>query len=146
MTGDLRQVIRELLQEELAHLRGAGHTAPPREEAVSLTTDTELAAFVRRLMQLAQDPGARAEIEAGRHVFRLGTPAATPLRADTPRGTAPGAAAPPARFERGLVTEREIARLPDGTRSITLGKHARLTPLARDELGRRGIRMERTGS
>ena len=68
---DLRTVIRELLAEELAKVRGAMKTASAapgvRDEEVSIASDAELDAFVKRLLSLAKDDHARADIEAGRH-------------------------------------------------------------------------------
>ena len=141
---DLRGVIRELLAEELAKLRagagGHGGTEPrppAREEQVSIRSDAELAAFVERLVALMKDAGARAEIESGRRVFRLAHGAS----ATVPRARA---AAPAARFERGLVTEREVQALPAGTAELHAGKRVRLTPLAKDLLRARGIVIRRS--
>ncbi len=136
---DLRSVIRELLAEELAAIQGEASAPTPdvREEDVSIDTDEALGAFVKRILELAKDDAARAEIEQGRHVFRL-------VNAAPPQGAAPQAA--PARYERGLVTEKEIAKLPAGLTAIEAGKRVRFTPLARDELRRRGIKIERTRS
>ena len=146
--GDLRALIREVLTEELARLRDGTPTAAPgiTEEAVTLRTNADLDAFVRRLMALAADSRARAEIEAGRHVFRLAAAPAVPPAAHQPRAPSPAAAPAPVRFARGLVTEREVAALPDTQRAISVAKSVRFTPLARDELRRRGIRIERTSS
>lgn len=128
--SDLRAVIREVLQEELARLRG-GIDSTPRvtEEAVVINSNADLQAFVQRLMSLAADGRMRAEIEAGRHVFRLASAPSAPIQAHQPAAPAPAAAPPPVRFERGLVTEREVGRLPDTQRSIQVGKSVRFTPL-----------------
>ena len=156
---DLRGLIREVLAEELARLSPGGAAAAaarpqPTVEVVRIRTNADLAAFVERLLTAAQDGRLRAEVAAGRRVFRLadapgagagaGAPPAPPAHAHRPLAPPPGAAAP-ARFERGLVSERDIAALPAGARSVVLGRQARLTPLARDELRRRGIAIERTG-
>lgn len=143
--SDLRSLIREVLQEELAQMRAGGPPAAPqiREETVSLRSSADLQAFVRRVMALAQDGKARADIEAGRHVFRLGAAPAAPADAFQPRTPSPAAAPAAIRFDRGLVTEREVAALPDGQRAIQVAKTVRFTPLARDELRRRGIKIER---
>ena len=149
--NDLRALIREVLADELATLRrGECVTAAPqvREEVVDLRSSADLNAFVRRIVALSQDGRVRADIEAGRHLFRLGqSAAAVPLTsaggAYEPRGVSESAAPSPVRFERGLVTEREVAALPERQRSITVAKSVRFTPLARDELRRRGIRIER---
>jgi hypothetical protein len=46
-------------------------------------------------------------------------------------------------LDKALITERDIAAL-SGARVLRIGKGARLTPLARDEARRRGIRIERS--
>jgi len=140
---DLRSVIRELLAEELAAIQGEAAAPPPavRAEEVSIDTNDALGAFVKRILELAADDKARAEIEQGRHVFRLapGARVAAPSARSAPK-------AAPARYERGLVTEKDIAKLPAGIAAIEAGKRVRFTPLARDELRRRGIKIERTRS
>lgn len=139
---DLRNLIREVLAEELAGLKtGEGHRPAVTEERVAIRSDAELAAFVRRLLRLAQDGQKRSDLEAGRYVFRLanGADAAHP-GAGTSTAGRPGLV----RFETGLMTEKDVARLPEGLASLSLGPNVRLTPLARDELRRRGISIERT--
>ena len=46
-------------------------------------------------------------------------------------------------IERGLLSERQVDRLPRGTARVRLGRNVRMTPLARDRLRRRGIAVER---
>lgn len=147
MNGEaIRLLVREVLGEELARLRagrGSGSAPRPRvrEEVVSIASDAELAAFVARLVELARDSEARREIAEGRHVFRLGRPAvAGPER----RSASPAAPlSRPVRIEAGVVTERQVDALPEGTTGLVLGKAARMTPLARDRLRARGIAVER---
>lgn len=150
MRDELRSMIRELLAEELAAAgvrSGRSGAAPKRqirEEFVSIGSDADLTAFVRKILDISKDGKARAEIEAGRHVFRL------------QRGGAGGAqtayappavmAAAPVRFDRGLITEREITRLDDNVSIVQAGKRVRFTPLAQDEMRRRGIKIERAKS
>jgi hypothetical protein len=111
-----------------------------REETVSIASDAELARFVARLMELARDGEARREIAEGRHVFRLGRDAGDAARA----AQSPAAPAPRAvRIEAGVVSERQVDALPDGTTALALGRAVRLTPLARDRLKARGIAVER---
>jgi len=145
MGDDLRLVIRELLAEELAKVRtemaGSASSNRVREEEVSITSDSELAAFVRRLLTLAKDGRALAEIEAGRHRFRLRQGA----RSD-PSPQSGRSATSSVRFEKGLITERDIAKLPEGLASVQAAKQVRFTPLAQDELRRRGVKIERTAS
>jgi hypothetical protein len=47
-------------------------------------------------------------------------------------------------FEKGLISERDIAKLPAGLASVQVSKRVRFTPLAQDELRRRGVKIERT--
>ncbi len=143
--SELRDLIREVLAEELGRMGAAPQERPQiTEELVTIRSNADLAAFVKRLLRAAQDGRLRADIEAGRHVFRLAdTASPAPVQAHMPHAPTPGAC-PPVRFERGLVSERDVASLPAGTRTVRLGKTARLTPLARDELRRRGIEVERS--
>lgn len=149
--SDLRGLIREVLAEELARLRSGEGDTRVREEVVTLRSNADLQAFVQRIVALAQDGRSRAEIEAGRHVFRLAPGGATagaapPMVAHQPAAPAPTAPPATVRFERGLVSERDIAALPEEQRSIRVGPSVRFTPLARDELRRRNIRIERAKS
>ena len=145
MVEELRGVIRELLAEELARVRAEMGCKPAtpgvREEAVSIASDQDLETFVKRLMALATDPKARAEIESGRHRFRLGGDAQTSAPAAPSQA---GGATP--HFDRGVVTERDVGKLPPGLTTVRVSKRVRFTPLAKDELRRRGVTIERTSS
>lgn len=146
MMSELRHLIREILAEELGRLKGAEPSAPSvTEEQVMIRSNAELDAFVRRLMTAAQDGRLRADIEAGRHVFRLGSGGAAQFQAHQPMAPVPQSHGP-IRFERGLVSERDVASLPQDLQRIDVGKTVRFTPLARDELRRRGIKVERASS
>ncbi len=145
MNGEaIRTLIREVLGEELAKLRserGGGSPRPRvREEAVSISTDSELAAFVARLLDLARDSEARREIAEGRHVFRLGrSSTGASLRKASPAAPQPRTI----RIEKGIVSERQVDALPAGTTELAVGKSVRFTPLAKDRLKARGIAVER---
>jgi hypothetical protein len=148
----IRSLIRELLGEELARLRnegllgpGSGGASPRvREEIVFIRNDTELAEFVRRLSEMLKDGRSGEEIRQGRRTFRLASSGSNPAEAATRRQGAPAPAAI-ARFERGVVSERQIEALPPGTTRLMVGKAVRFTPLARDRLRQCGIAIERTG-
>ena len=155
------ELIREVLAEELVRLRSA-----VREERVRIADDTDLAAFAKRVLAVADDRRAREALESGRLVFRLdagaGSAAGTAGRYDSwdgrvRNGREPGAvaASSPATvstqgsaghtetIESGLLSERHVDRLPRGTARVRLGRGVKLTPLARDRLRRRGIAIER---
>ena len=46
-------------------------------------------------------------------------------------------------IERGLLSERQVDRLPRETTRVRIGRNVTMTPLARDRLRRRGIAIER---
>lgn len=151
MVQDLRQIIRSILVEELADhgVNPAGRRSPEvREELVSIRSDRDLARFVERILHLARDAHARADIESGRVVFRLdqstrgnqspGPGRYGPLRHETAGRTE--------NFSRGLITESRVHQLPSDVKVISLGKSAVLTPLAKDAVRQAGIKIERTKS
>ncbi|NMM43636.1 hypothetical protein HH303_04045 [Rhodospirillaceae bacterium KN72] len=147
--SDLRSMIREVLREELSALKGGGAFAPQvREETVSIGTNADLQRFVARILELSKDAGSRAALESGRHVFRLGHSGGLGAAPSVAMGSpaAPNPAATRVQFDKGLVSEKAIADLPDGTRVVRAGKTVRFTPLASDELRRRGIKIERAKS
>jgi len=113
---------------------GAGFTTRdvPRDvEAVSLRTDAELDAFVRRLLHLFENPKHRADLRAGRLRFRL-----VPQRAA-------GGARPAHRIEQGAVTEAAVRAAAQAGARLVLGRRAVLTPLARDRARAAGVEIEK---
>jgi len=143
MTQDLRQIIRDILVEELAAsgVKPAGSRNPGvREELVSIRSDQDLARFVKRLMSMAGDPRSRGEIESGRLVFRLDKAGS---RASVHAGGGRPSAASTHDFASGLITESHIHRLPEEVGKVRLGPGAVLTPLAKDALRQSGIKIER---
>jgi hypothetical protein len=156
----LRLLIREVIAEEVAAVKaarpGAGppaapaapsppHPAPARsaapgpdrqEQRVRIAGDADLAAFARRVLELAADPARRRAIEAGIYPFRLqAAPAAAAGRA---------AAGPSVRIAEGVVTETMVGKLAPGTARLELGPGVSITPLARDAARRLGIAIERS--
>lgn len=137
---EIRAIIREVLAEEIASLR----CPATREERVAIASDSDLARFVARLLDLTNDAELRREISEGRYVFRLGNAnAARPEARQSRTPAAPSSRA--VRFDNGLVTERHVDSLAEGTRTISVAKGVRFTPLARDRLRSRGINVERSG-
>ena len=160
MDTNLRTMIRDVLAEEIGKAKAQGllPSAPgaapkprQREEVISVRSDSDLAAFVARLAEILKDGRSREEIDRGRWVFRLGAFAAGSSGVGVPMppvgpGASPAAPAPStARIDAGIVGERQIEGLPEGTTRLAVGKSVRFTPLARDRLRLRGIAIERTG-
>lgn len=98
---------------------------------VSLDTDADLDAFVRRVLKLADNPKARQDLIAGRVRFRLA-------------GRAAGAATTAVhRVEKGAVTERAVAEAARLGARIVVGRRAVLTPLARDKARALGVPIDK---
>ena len=136
-------LIREVLAEELARIardKAPSGSAPSsvREEHVTISSDADLQAFARQVLKHAADPKAREDIEQGRLQFRLagGT-------AQAPRNNEPVSLGSETTIETGIISERQVDRLPKDTKKLRITKHVRLTPLARDRLRHRGISIER---
>ncbi|MFZ5789119.1 MAG: hypothetical protein ACOY3L_00320, partial [Pseudomonadota bacterium] len=126
--------------------------APPRPadrrtviEEVALYTDQDLAKFVRRLIQLLDDPADREAVRAGRHLFRLkrARPAApgagglgAPANAARPVGTVE-------RVAQGVVKESTVIAAAKAGARLVVGKGVVVTPLARDKARQLGVQIER---
>jgi hypothetical protein len=153
----LRSLIREIIRDVLP---GGLPGSPPAAETVNLSTDEDLAAFVKRLLDLG--PDEREEIRSGRKRFRLAAPSAagvpgvpgvpgTPGISGVPSALAgradetgrPRAAAAVRRIERGAVTERVINAAAQAGERLVLGRGAVLTPLARDRARASGVPIEK---
>ena len=141
MNDELRALIREVIRDVLP--KGL-----PVTETVNLSTDEDLAAFVKRLLDL--DPDQREELRSGRKRFRLASasmalPGSGPgpgsgLGSDA--GPGPGAS-PVRRIERGAVTEAIIEAAVRAGERLVLGRGAVLTPLARDRARASGVQIEK---
>jgi hypothetical protein len=130
---ELRQMIRDAIAAELGPDAGRRQLArEPRDEIVSIGSDEELAQFVRRLLDMADDLRTREDIRAGRLRFRLA--AGVGQRSEVQQAP---------HVERGVVSEKQVDALSEGTQVLRVGKGVRLTPLARDRLRARKIKIER---
>jgi hypothetical protein len=134
----LRDEIRAILREEIAALRGNAASPAPQVERVRIGSTAELNRFAQELVQRAASPDFAARVARGEVTFELSEAAVI----GAPIVTGP-ASTPPGTIDKTLVTERDIAGLGEGVRSLRLGPRSRLTPLARDEARRKGIRIER---
>lgn len=122
MSNELRSMVREVLRDVMAN-----HAAPATAaiEAVRISNDHELAAFVAR----AIEPATAEKIKSGKLRFTLA-------------GVATQAAAAPAGMMSGVITEQKIGKLDVGA-ALVLGPGAVLTPLARDKARKLGLKIER---
>ena len=113
---------------------GLAHSVRERVEAVetvSLRTDADLDAFVKRLLRLFENPQRRDALRAGRLRFRLAAAAG------------PGSVQPAHRVDKGAVTEAMVRQAARAGARLVLGRRAVLTPLARDRARAAGVEIER---
>jgi len=136
---ELRALVREVIRDVLPN-------GLPVTETVNLSTDDDLAAFVKRLLDL--DPDQREKLRSGQKRFALGGTPAAPV----PAGAAPisgngaeraGESTPTLRIERGAVTEAVISQAARAGQRLLLGRGAVLTPLARDRARATGVQIEK---
>lgn len=129
MAQELRSMVRDVLRDVMATRTQPAGAAT---EAVRIANDSDLAAFVARIVE----PATLERIRAGHLRFTLG--------AGTGAGSGAGAALPslPSEVLTGVVTEQKLDRLA-GARTLVLGPGAVLTPLARDKARKLGLKLER---
>jgi hypothetical protein len=99
-----------------------------RVDTVRITTDSDLDSFVRQLLRLFENPKTRADLRNGRLSFRL---------------AAASSATAPHRIDSGAVTERHIVDIAASGGSLTLGRKAVLTPLAREKARALGVSISK---
>ena len=140
--SDIRAMIRDILRDELSKARqyeeGAAHQA--HSEVVHVANDADLNRFAKRIASMARDPHQLTAIENGSRVFHLGDSRPQVNYSDP---AAPRQLHRTPDFEKGLVTEKHIVALDDDVQVIRIGQSVCLTPLAKDELRRRRIKIER---
>jgi hypothetical protein len=136
----LRDLVKSVIAEEVAAIRGPKVESAAPEERVTIAGDADLAAFARRVLSLASDPATAKEIAAGRYPFRLDRPAAQHT-ASSPQATTP--AAQSHRIESGVVTESTLNKLPRGLKRLLLAPGVTVTPLAKDRARTLGVTFER---
>ena len=128
---ELRALVREVIRDVLPQ-------GLPVTETVNLSTDEDLASFVKRLLDL--DPGQCEELRSGRKRFTL----APSVPAGAPQGAErAGETTPARRIERGAVTEAVINQAARAGQRLVLGRAAVLTPLARDRARASGVQIEK---
>jgi hypothetical protein len=145
LRAEVRAVLRDVLPAALLGAAGPGATPDPAagvaEERVTLRTDADLDAFVRRLLTLVENPAHLAELRAGRRRFTLAPAGTGAVPGGHPGGGAESGAVH--RVERGAVTERQVKAAAEAGARLVVGRRAVLTPLARDAARARGVHVER---
>ena len=136
---ELRALVREVIRDVLP--KGL-----PVTETVNLSTDDDLATFVRRLLDL--EPDQREELRSGRKRFRMPEISSVSPAPSVAAGAANGAerageSTPVRRIERGAVTEAVVTAAARAGERLVLGRGAVLTPLARDRARASGVPIEK---
>jgi hypothetical protein len=101
-----------------------------RADTVRIGSDADLDAFVRNLLRLFENPKTRADLRNGRLTFRLAGATRSPGGSTR-------------RFDRGAVTERQVAELAESGTTLVLGPRAVLTPLARERARALGLTIQK---
>jgi hypothetical protein len=129
------------LQPGESHIHGVrrpGRAAQPpagpgsSRQAVRLSTDEELHAFVLQVLRLADNPKRRRDLLAGRLRFTLATGSG-----------GQGEPSVTQRVDKGAVTERAVIAAATAGARLVLGPRAVLTPLARDKARALGVPVEK---
>ena len=139
---EIRKIIRELLLEEIASINKESVSLDQKttsEVIVSIRTDEDLMKFVKKILNIVRETDGFSNIENGDIIFHLDVPSSANLnsRSCTSHPTSN-------KIEDGLITEYDIAKLDENITVFQVLKNAKLTPLAKDELRKKGIKMERT--
>ncbi len=141
----IRDEIRAIVREELAAL--ASETNLPVVETVCIATSADLMHFACNLLARVEEPGFAMRVQNGALRFELSISEPVSLPSYSPSGSSSStyrAAAPKPVIHKTLVTERDLAALANGQQHLRISRESRLTPLARDEARRLGIRIERS--
>ena len=138
--AELKEEIRNLLREELSLMKDEFKLSQTTVEHVVIRSNDDLMAFVHNILGRAADASFVRQIKDRTLRFELskqlsmGTDSFTDRNLDNKKYVS---------IDKILITERDIGKLDSAEKAINIWKSSRLTPLARDEIRRRGIKIER---
>ena len=138
--AELKEEIRNLLREELSLMKDEFKLRQTAVEQVAIRSNDDLMAFVHNILGRAADASFVRQIKDRTLRFELskqlsmGTDSFTDRNLDNKKYVS---------IDKILITERDIGKLDSAEKAINIWKSSRLTPLARDEIRRRGIKIER---
>tara|TARA_B100000212_G_scaffold251329_1_gene192433 strand:+ start:8283 stop:8708 length:426 start_codon:yes stop_codon:yes gene_type:complete len=137
--SELKDEIRNVLRQELMLIQQEFKSIKPRVEHVNINSSDELMDFVRELLNRAEERNFVDQIKEGGLRFEISEKVKTGnLKSDPNLNVRKQAS-----ISKMLITERDIGNLEASEKTISIWKSSRLTPLARDEIRRRGISIER---
>lgn len=139
----LREEIRTILREELASVIEARML--PDIQRIKIENSHDLNAFARLILEKMSNPKFAEQLKSGQVMFELDDQATTYRTMHT----IPASVAKPTQksvptINKNLITEADIANVSAG--NVLVPRSARITPLAKDEAKRKGVRIERTDS
>ena len=137
--SELKDEIRNVLRQELMLIQQELKSIKPRVEHVNINSSDELMDFVHELLNRAEERNFVDQIKEGSLRFEISEKVKTGnLKSDPNLNVRKQAS-----ISKMLITERDIGNLKASEKTISIWKSSRLTPLARDEIRRRGISIER---
>ena len=137
--SELKDEIRNVLRQELMLIQQEFKSIKPRVEHVNINSSDELMDFVHELLNRAEERNFVDQIKEGGLRFEISEKVKIGnLKSDPNLNVRKQAS-----ISKMLITERDIGNLKASEKTISIWKSSRLTPLARDEIRRRGISIER---
>jgi len=137
--SELKDEIRNVLRQELMLIQQEFKSIKPRVEHVNINSSDELMDFVHELLNRAEERNFVDQIKEGSLRFEISEKVKIGnLKSDPNLNVRKQAS-----ISKMLITERDIGNLKASEKTISIWKSSRLTPLARDEIRRRGISIER---
>ena len=138
--SELKDEIRNVLRQELMLIQQELKSIKPRVEHVNINSSDQLMDFVRELLDRAEERNFVDQIKEGALRFEISDKInkTANLKSDPNLDVRKQAS-----INKMLITERDIGDLKTSEKTINIWKSSRLTPLARDEIRRRGISIER---
>ncbi len=138
--SELKDEIRNVLRQELMLIQQEFKSIKPRVEHVNIHSSDQLMDFVRELLDRAEERNFVDQIKEGALRFEISDKI---NKTDNLKRDPNLDVRKQASINKMLITERDIGDLKTSEKTISIWKSSRLTPLARDEIRRRGISIER---
>ena len=138
--SDLKEKIRSVLREELMLIKDELRGKQRMVKHVAIQSNDELMLFVCNLLDSAKDTTFVEQIHEGILRFELTDKSNTNVKIQNSDKLEQKRQVS---ISKTLITERDIGNLNASEKTINIWKSSRLTPLARDEIRRRGITIER---
>ena len=138
--SELKDEIRNVLRQELMLIQQELKSIKPRVERVNIHSSDQLMDFVRELLDRVEERNFVDQIKEGALRFEISDKI---NKTDNLKSDPNLDIRKQATINKMLITERDIGDLKASEKTISIWKSSRLTPLARDEIRRRGISIER---